>query len=197
VVEGYLYPSTTKQPLGLGCCRWAHQTVWCATYVTQPLRFGRSRPLELCLLVALDRHCSLSGAPLATALSSACTVPHCSRSQRLLQSTVARRSRCSTGAPDSPVNYSGARPEKPEGGEFGVVQSWCTGQSGAPDQGTLCSFATLILNPNFVLLLVCVEPSGAPDQGTLCSFATLILNPNFVLLLVCVEPSCTCRIYNL
>jgi hypothetical protein len=64
----------------------------------------------------------------------------------------------SDGTPDSLVNYSGARPEKPEGGEFGVVWSWCTGQSGAPDQGTLGSFAPLILNPNFVLLLVCVEP---------------------------------------
>jgi hypothetical protein len=38
--------------------------------------------------------------------------------------------------------------------------------------------------------------SGAPDQGTL-GFAPLILNPNFDLLLVCVEPLCTCRIYNL
>jgi hypothetical protein len=76
---------------------------------------------------APDRYCSLSGAPLTTALTSARTVLHCSRSQRLLQSTVARRSRCSAGAPDSPVNYSGARPEKPEAGEFGVVRSWCTG----------------------------------------------------------------------
>jgi hypothetical protein len=56
------------------------------------------------------------------------------------------------------VNYSGARPKKPEGGEFGVVRSGCTGQSGAPDHDTLGSFAPLILNPNFVLLLVCVEP---------------------------------------
>ena len=116
---------------------------------------------------APDRYCSLSGAPLVAALTSARTILHCSRCMQPLESTVALASRCSTGAPDSPVNYSGARPEKPEGGEFGVVQSWCTGQSGAPDQGTLCSFATLILNPNFVLLLVCVEPS------------------------------CTCRIYNL
>jgi hypothetical protein len=56
------------------------------------------------------------------------------------------------------MNYSGARPEKPEGGEFRVVRYWCTGHSGAPDQGTLGSFAPLLLNPNFVLLLVCVEP---------------------------------------
>jgi hypothetical protein len=102
-------------------------TVRCTSHVTQPLGFGRSRLLELCLLVAPDRYCSLSGAPLATALTSARTALHCSRSQRLLQSTVARRSRCSAGAPDSLVNYSRARPEKPEGGEFGVVRSWCTG----------------------------------------------------------------------
>jgi hypothetical protein len=62
------------------------------------------------------------------------------------------------------VNYSGACLEKPEGGEFGIygpgapdTVRWHTGQSGAPDQGTLGSFAPLILNPNFVLLLVCVE----------------------------------------
>jgi hypothetical protein len=53
--------------------------------------------------------------------------------------------------PDSPVNYSGAPMDFPEGEEF-IVKSpgapdtvrWCTGQSGAPDQGTLrlslCSF---------------------------------------------------------
>jgi hypothetical protein len=39
--------------------------------------------------------------------------------------------------------------------------------------------------------------SGAPDQGTLGFFAPFFLNANFDLLLVCVEPLCTCRIYNL
>jgi hypothetical protein len=39
--------------------------------------------------------------------------------------------------------------------------------------------------------------SGAPDQGTLGSFAPFLLNPNFDLLLVCVEPLCTSEIYNL
>ena len=62
---------------------------------------------------ALDRYCSLSGAPLATALTSVRTVLHCSRSQRLLQSTIAQRSRCAAGAPDSPVNFSGARQRNP------------------------------------------------------------------------------------
>jgi hypothetical protein len=55
------------------------------------------------------------------------------------------------------VNYSEAHPQKPEGGEFGVVRSRCTGLSGAPDLGSLGSFAPFFLNPNFDLLLVCVE----------------------------------------
>src|SRR6187455_1307438 len=53
--------------------------------------------------------------------------------------------------PDSPVNYSGAPLDFPEGDEFELDSSgapdtvrWCTRQSGAPDQGclwlTLCSF---------------------------------------------------------
>jgi hypothetical protein len=88
---------------------------------------------------ALDRYCSLSGAPLTTALTSARTVLHCSRSLRLLQSTVARRSRCSAGAPDNLVNYSGACPEKPEAHEFGVVQSWCTGHCSVAHQIVRCA----------------------------------------------------------
>jgi hypothetical protein len=72
------------------------------------------------------------------------------------------------------MNYSRVRPEKPEGSEFGVVWSWCTG--------------TVRWH---------TRQSGVPDQGTLGSFAPLILNPNFDLLLVCVEALCTCRIYNL
>jgi hypothetical protein len=39
--------------------------------------------------------------------------------------------------------------------------------------------------------------SGALDQSTLRFFAPLVLNPNFDLLLVCVEPLCTYGIYNL
>jgi hypothetical protein len=68
------------------------------------------------------------------------------------------------------MNYSGARPEKHESGELGDVWSWCTGQSGAPDQGTLGFFAPLFLNPFFNILLVCVEP--------LCTYRTCILEQN-------------------
>jgi hypothetical protein len=61
-------------------------TVRCASHVTQPLGFWRRRPLELCLLVAPDRYCSLSGASLAAALTFARTVAfagvRCSRPLR-------------------------------------------------------------------------------------------------------------------
>jgi hypothetical protein len=58
------------------------------------------------------------------------------------------------GAPDSPVNYSGAPLDFPEGEEFSVKSPgapdtvrWHTGQSGAPDQGTLQLSLALLLNP--------------------------------------------------
>jgi hypothetical protein len=51
---------------------------------------------------APDRHCSLSDAPLTSALTSAVNY---SAVRSTVQSTVARRSRCSAGAPDSPVAY--------------------------------------------------------------------------------------------
>jgi hypothetical protein len=102
----------------------------------------------------LDRSCSLSGAPprhpTVTVRSEVdrwsfvslrhrtvwCHTGHCPVHltlrvlflyQRLLQPTVARVSRCSAGTPDSPVNYSGVRPRKPESGWFNLVWAWCTG----------------------------------------------------------------------
>jgi hypothetical protein len=47
--------------------------------------------------------------------------------QQLLQSTVARISRCSASAPDSPVNYNGVRLRKPESA------GWTQYGPGAPD----------------------------------------------------------------
>jgi hypothetical protein len=69
---------------------------------------------------------------------------------------------------DSSVNYSGTTPEKPEGEGFRVGRPWCTGH--CPVRKTRVLF------------------------GVFCYF---LLNPNFDLLLVCVEPLCTYRIYNL
>jgi hypothetical protein len=68
--------------------------------------------------------------------------------QRLLQSTVGASSRCSTGTPDSPVNYSGAWLNFPESGWFIFVRIWCTGhcpvrQSTA--HSSLCSGSVLSL----------------------------------------------------
>jgi hypothetical protein len=77
--------------------------------------------------VAPDSHCSLSGAPSSAALTLRELSAHCSLFRRPFESTVALGSRCSAGTPNSPVNYSGARPQKPEGEEFEVDPPWCTG----------------------------------------------------------------------
>jgi hypothetical protein len=93
-----------------------------------------------------DRHCSLSGAPSGAALTLRELPTHCSAFAGVRWSRPLRKSRCSAGKPDSAslVNYSGAALQKPKGGKFEVDQPcapnivrWCTGQSGAPDQGSL------------------------------------------------------------
>jgi hypothetical protein len=101
-----------------------------------------------------DRYCAPSGAPLAAALTSAHTVLHFSCCRRPLELTVALASRCSAGAPDSPVNYSGAALLKPEGGKFRLVRLWApdtvrwhNGQSGAPDLGSFGFFCTFLFEP--------------------------------------------------
>jgi hypothetical protein len=88
---------------------------------------------------ALDRHCSLSGAPLTAALLCRALLRTVPLKTQLLQATVARSSRCSAGAPDSPVNYSRARPQKPGSGEFGVVRSWCSGHCPVAHQTARCA----------------------------------------------------------
>jgi hypothetical protein len=45
------------------------------------------------------------------------------------------------------VNYSGATSEKLEGEEFRLYIPWCTGQSGAPDQGPLWFLLLLSFEP--------------------------------------------------
>jgi hypothetical protein len=58
------------------------------------------------------------------------------------------------GAPDSPVNYSEALLKIPEGDELSLefpgapdIVRWHTGQSGAPDQGTLRLSLALFVEP--------------------------------------------------
>jgi hypothetical protein len=101
---------------------------------------------------APDSHCSLSGAPSAPALTSAraVRVVHCSLFT--FADDRWRYSRYSAGTPDSPVNYSEVASQIPKGEKFGVdlpsapdTVRWYTGQSGAPDQGSLrLSFALFI-----------------------------------------------------
>jgi hypothetical protein len=66
----------------------------------------------------------------------------------------------SGGAPDSPVNYSGATSRIPETGKFGVGFSgapdtvrWHTGQSSAPDQA---AFGLTLLPLFKPFLLTCI-----------------------------------------
>jgi hypothetical protein len=103
-----------------------------------------------------DRHCSLSGAPprhptvrvrswstvggfvllqhqivrchtgQSGASRTSCS-DFCRDTVYFEESTVGADSHCSAGSPDSPVNYSGACPEIPESGWFGLVRP------GAPD----------------------------------------------------------------
>jgi hypothetical protein len=69
VVGGIYSPQPPKQLLGVAAVDGRTGQSG-NSHVTQPLGFGRFRPLELCPLVAPDRYCSLSGAPLAAALTS-------------------------------------------------------------------------------------------------------------------------------
>jgi hypothetical protein len=129
---GVFIAPTTNSTIGEGCCRWAHRTVRCATRhcpVRQP-RHPTVRVLTVSTVGALtswgteqsgaasDRHCSLSGAHPGGCSDSARTVYALCVVRRPLELTVALASRCSTGTPDSPVNYSGAWPQKPEDEEL-------------------------------------------------------------------------------
>jgi hypothetical protein len=81
---GVFIALTTKTSVGEGCCRWAHRTVRCTTehYPVRQPRHPTVRVLTVWTVGALtswctgqsgaapDRHCSLSGVPLAPALTS-------------------------------------------------------------------------------------------------------------------------------
>jgi hypothetical protein len=120
---GVFIAPTTKTAIGEGCCRWAHQTVRCATGhcpVRQP-RHPTVRVLTVLTVGALtawatgrsgaapDCHCSLSGVPSSAALILHELFAHCSVVRRPLESTVALGSRCSAGTPDSPVTHQTVR----------------------------------------------------------------------------------------
>jgi hypothetical protein len=77
-----------------------------------------------------------------------------SRSWRVQSRSPLEHRTLSGGAPDSPVNYSEASLRIPEGAKFGLKSPgapdtvrWHTGQSGAPDQGTLRLSLALFVEP--------------------------------------------------
>jgi hypothetical protein len=142
---GVFIAPTTNSTVGEAVCRWAHQTVRCATghYPVRQPRHPIVRVLTVSTVGALtswgtrqsgaapDMHCSLSGAPSGAALTLGELSAHCSRCRGPLESTVALGSCCSAwsngqsgGTPDSPVNYIGAALQKPEGEEFEWTV-WC------------------------------------------------------------------------
>jgi hypothetical protein len=96
---------------------------------------------------------------LTPALTLRAQSAHCSVVSRPLNSTVALASVASLGTPESPVNYSGVAPQKPKAEQFRVdlpgaldTVRWCTGQSGAPDQGNLWLLCSFLFEP-FILTL--------------------------------------------
>jgi hypothetical protein len=102
---------------------------------------------------ALDRHCSLSSAPSGAALTLHELSSHCSCCRRPLESTVALASRCSAVTPDSPVNYSGAAFQKPEGGKFEVVRPWAPDSSVRQTRVLFGFFCSFLLNLNLYLFI--------------------------------------------
>jgi hypothetical protein len=168
---GVFIAPTTKTAVGEGCCRWAHRTVRFATGhcpVRQP-RHPTVRVLTVSTIGALTswctgqsgaapyRHCTLSGAPLAPALTSAATVAllgHCAVDRCADSRCSAWCTGQSGGTPDSQVNYSGVRLEKPEGEEFEVDPPWCTGHCPVRQTRVLFGFfCSFLLNPNFNLFI--------------------------------------------
>ena len=86
---------------------------------------------------------------LAPALTSVRAVAlftiHC----RLLQTTVGVVCRCSAGTPDSPVNYSGVAPRKPEASKLELIslvhRTLSGGTPDSPVRQTRSAFGCLLL----------------------------------------------------
>jgi hypothetical protein len=140
-------------------------TVRCASHVTQPLGFDRwssdswdHRIVWWCtgqslfiVRCALWR-CSDSARTVCALFT------HCSP----FADDRWRSSRCSawhTGqpgaTPESPVNYSGAAPGKPEAEEFGVYGPWCTGHCPVVHRTVRCARPG---NTSVSFLLLSFEP---------------------------------------
>jgi hypothetical protein len=151
---GIFIAPTTKVVVGEGCCRRAHRTVRCATGhcpvpATSPICWGSTVGALISGATgqsggAPNSHCSLSGAPSAPALTLRVLFAHYSRTVHFCRRPLALLVVAPLGTPDSSMNYSGVAPQIPEASELELIHPgapdtvrWCTGQSGAPDQGSL------------------------------------------------------------
>jgi hypothetical protein len=161
-------------------------------HVILPLGLGAGRPLEAlfsCGTGQSGAHRTVRCPFWSIVLTSdAFTVLHCSCQSRPLRAG----SRCSAGAPDSPVLHrtlSGATPDSPV---LHRTVRWIIAEVhlGNPKVKSL-SWFTLVHRtlsggaPDTVRWHTGL--SGAPDQGTLrFPFRSLLLNPNLFFWLVCV-----------
>jgi hypothetical protein len=165
---GVFIAPTTKTAIGEGCCRWAHRTVRCTTghcSVRQPCH-PTVRVLTVSTVGALTSwgHRTVRCCTGQSLFTVRCVFWRCSDSARTVRSMFTLQAtvgvdRCApepllrwhTGQsgdpPDSPVNYSRATLQKPEGEEFSLYGPWCTGQSSAPDQGSLRFLLLLSFEP--------------------------------------------------
>jgi hypothetical protein len=104
--------------VGEGCWRWAHRTLSGAPpchLVVRPWSWSTVGGFVLMWHRTIWCHTGQSGAPLT--VCSDIWIALFTLQSRPLHAD----SRCSAGAPDSPVNYSGAVPGKPEVEEFELI----------------------------------------------------------------------------
>jgi hypothetical protein len=120
---GVFIAPTTKVAVGRAVCRRAHQTVWCASHVTQPLGFDRWSS-DMWGHQTITVHC-----PVRTVH---CTVHFCRRSLAMLAVTP-------HGTPDSPVNYSGEHFPETRRWRVGVDLLWCTGHCPVAHRTVRCA----------------------------------------------------------
>jgi hypothetical protein len=173
---GVFIAPTTKVAVGEVVCRWAHQTVRCASHVTQRLGFDRwsserwgHRAVRWCTGQSLFTvrcafwRCSDS----ARSVHALCTCQPTVEVDRCAWKPLLRwhTGQCG-GTPDSAVNYSGVAFPETRRWRVGVDPPWCTEHCPVVHRIVRCArpgqpsvfFCSFLLNPILDFLLVCVEP---------------------------------------
>jgi hypothetical protein len=117
--------------VGEGCWRWAPRTVPCAIgqclvrhRVILSLGLGVGRPLEALSSCGTEQSGVTPDSPVPSELLLWLLSWYCDAMFIRQSQPLRADSRCSAGAPDSPVNYSGAAPGKPEAAELELIHPW-------------------------------------------------------------------------